>query len=166
MTKKTPSVHPSGTQLRARSPSRAVMAAFGPPAGWDFHAHGHAAFAPEAARHVPDGRGEGGRASTRRAPRSTDPELVVAMKRAGAQHALFIFRGASPQQRQAMGACRAALLGFAWGPCADGACAVNSTDGSDSTALHWAAEFGFTDLVAALLTVRAPSIGRNASVSH
>ena len=83
------------------------MAALAAPGGWDFHAHGHAAFAHAAAKHVPDGRGESGRASSRRWLYDGDPELVVAMKRTGAQHALFLLRGASPQQREAMGAWRA-----------------------------------------------------------
>jgi hypothetical protein len=82
------------------------MAAYAAPGAWDFRAHGHAAFAPDAAKHILDGRSEGSRAAHRRRLQPGDPELLLAMKRKGAQHALFIFRGASPAQREAMGASR------------------------------------------------------------
>ena len=79
---------------------------FRAPSGWDFHAHGHAALsdawsAPAAERDAPS---EVARTSQRRAIFADDPELVLAIKRGGAAHALFCLRGASPAQRQAMGA--------------------------------------------------------------
>ena len=67
------------------------------PAGWDFHANGHAAAGPQ-------GIDERVRAADRRRPNVGDPVLISSLKSFGEAHALNVLNRASTEQRARLGA--------------------------------------------------------------